>query len=110
MSLLTSLVFDHAAAKLCKVEFRVARTQGPLDFEACFFPFFLLSAPFSRPCMEVRSAFLPNYSSLQAFLDIFIYLKYRAPTSVSRVPTVMVTSSWICLSREAGYRARQPTA
>lgn len=45
--LLTCLFYYHAAAKLCKVDFRVARTQGPLDFKACFFPFFLLFLPHS---------------------------------------------------------------
>lgn len=65
--LLTCLFYSHAAAKLCKVDFRVVRTQGPLDFKACFFPFFLLF----RPCMEVPF-FLPAPSSSPG-LSVFIY-------------------------------------
>ncbi len=60
VSVWTCLFCSHAAAKLCKVDFRVARTQGPLDFKACFFsPFFVLPRPDSpAPRMEVHSTFL----------------------------------------------------
>ena len=73
-SLLICLFYDHAAAKLCKVEFRVAGTQGPLDFQACFFLFFFFSLPHCpAPAWKVRSAFLtPRALSRPFYTYLFI--------------------------------------
>lgn len=81
VSVWTCLFCSHAAAKLCKVDFRVARTQGPLDFKACFFSPVLCSPSPGFSCPSHGSALhlslphLPPIAPFQAFVDLFIYLE-----------------------------------
>lgn len=79
---MTCLFYDHAAAKLCKVEFRVARTQGPLDFQACFFSVLSFLSPIVPP-LHGKCALPFSHLELSPGLSIHIYLSETQSTDLS---------------------------